>query len=102
LGTLADQATLVVIGTVIGTRTAEDTSAYTERLAMVRIVRVLQGTYTESTLRVRTRTGLVFFDRHLKVGDGGVLFLKASARGDFEAAHPGSFALFGKGTFTPP
>jgi hypothetical protein len=67
----------------------------------VKVIAVLRGTYTERVLKVRTRTGLVFFDRHLEVGDAGVLFLKPSARGDFEAAYPGSFALFQEGTFKP-
>jgi hypothetical protein len=75
--------------------------AFHEKTATVRVVRVLRGTCTGEVLRVRTRTGLVFFDRHLEAGDAGVLFLKASPRGDFESAYPGGFALFEKGKFTP-
>ena len=102
LETLTDQSSLVVIGHVISSRTTQDTRGLLEKVATVRVVRVLRGTYSESVLRVRTRTGLVFFDRHLAAGDGGVLFLKPSARGDFEAAYPGSFALFPEGAFRAP
>lgn len=101
LKALPSQATVVAIGQVIRSRTTHDGPGFHEKLATVRVVAVLRGTYTEKVLKVRTRTGLVFFDRHLEVGDGGVLFLKPSPYGDFEAAYPGSFALFQEGTFKP-
>ena len=98
---LPGQASVVALGHVISVRTTQRDGAVLEKLATVKVIAVLRGTYTERALKVRTRTGLVFFDRHLEVGDAGVLFLKPSARGDFEAAYPGSFALFEEGTFKP-
>jgi hypothetical protein len=101
LKTLPKEASLVVVGAVISTRTTQNDRAFLEKLSTIQVGAVLHGQYTERILRIRTRTGLVFFDRHLEAGDGGVFFLKPSPRGDFEAAEPGAFALFEKGTFEP-
>ncbi|HEX7830263.1 MAG TPA: hypothetical protein VF787_11435 [Thermoanaerobaculia bacterium] len=100
LSELTDRASLVVIGTVVGSKTTPDTRGFTETIVTVKIAKVMKGAYARPYLRIRTRSGLVFFDRHLAVGDGGVLFLKSSTNDAFEAAYPGSFALFQQGTFT--
>ena len=97
LSRLRGQSSLVILGSVVGTRVTLDSPGVYEKLSVVRVVSVLQGTYTKPTLRVRTRTGLVFFDRHLEPKESGVLFLKPSQygdAGDYESAYPGSFALF--------
>ena len=98
LNKLPGQASLVVLGRVTASRVTND-RGFHEKVSTVRVVAVLRGAYREPSLRVWTRTGLVFFDRHLEAGDGGVFFLKVSPRGGFEAAYPGSFALFQEGTF---
>jgi hypothetical protein len=102
LTTLPKQASLVVTGYVMSTRITQSGSGVLEKISIVRVVSVLQGAYVESSLRVRTRTGLVFFDRHLDPGDTGVFFLKRISHGPFEAAYPGSFALFQRGTVKRP
>lgn len=99
LSELADRASLVVIGSVVDSTTTPNTRGFTEKIVTVKVAKVLKGAYAKPYLRVRTRSGLVFFDRHLAAGDGGVLFLKPSEKGTFEAAYPGSFALFQQGTF---
>ena len=101
LKALPAQSSLIVTGHVLSTRTTLNDRGLFEKLSTVRVVTVLRGTWREHTLRVRTRTGLVFFDHHLAPGESGVFFLKPSPYGDFEAAYPGSFALF-PGDTAPP
>lgn len=102
LAKLPNQSALVVTGYVIGTSTIRNDNAVLEKRSTVRIITVLRGTAPKGTLHIRTRTGLVFFDRHLLPGDSGVFFLKPAPGGMFEAASPGSFALFQQGTVAPP
>jgi hypothetical protein len=94
LNTLPAQSSLIVTGRVVDTRTIRNDDAVLEKLSTMRVATVLRGTFRERTLRIRTRTGLAFFDRHLVPGENGVFFLKPAPRGEFEAAYPGSFALF--------
>ena len=101
LKALPGQSTLVVIGQVVSTRTTISSNGLYEKLSVVRITSVLQGKYAQKDVRVRTRSGLVFFDRHLEPGDSGVFFLKPSPYGDFGSAYPNSFALFQKQTVKP-
>lgn len=101
LKALPAQATLIVTGYVVETRTVHNDNVTLEKASTIRVVTVLKGTYTQRTLRVRTRTGLVFFDHHLRAGDSGVFFLKPSTGSNFEAAYPGSFALFEEGWVKP-
>lgn len=96
LSALPGQSTLIVTGYVLNTRTTRNDSVF-EKLSVVRVVSVLRGTAPKPPLHIRTRTGLVFFDRHLEPGDSGVFFLRPSENGTFEAAYPGSFALFQQG-----
>jgi hypothetical protein len=101
LTTLNAPSTLVVCGYVVKVTTIHDKVGIFEQHATLRIASVLRGTVTARTLRVRMRTGLVFFDRMLVKGDSGVFYLK-SVQGDlFEAAYPGSFALFRNGMVQP-
>ena len=62
--------------------------------ASIDIATVLQGKTEATRLTVRIRQGLVFFDRRLKRGDSGVFFLVPGENGTWDAAYPGSFALF--------
>jgi len=98
LTALPRQSTLVVLGQVLSTRTTISSNGLYEKLSVVRVTALLRGKYTQPQVRVRTRSGLVFFDRHLEPDDSGVFFLKPSAYGDFESAYPNSFALFQKNT----
>jgi hypothetical protein len=93
---LPAQSTLIVTGCVTDTRTTNDGPEGLHKISTIRVAAVLKGT-SMGTLRVRTRTGLVFFDRHLEVGESGVFFLKVGEGGVFEAAYPGGFALFREG-----
>jgi hypothetical protein len=102
LQTLPAQTTLIVTGYVVETRTIRGDKSTLEKLSTVRVVTVLKGTYAKRTLRIRTRTGFAFFDRHLRPGDSGVFFLTPSTGSDFEAAYPGSFALFENGAVAMP
>lgn len=102
LTALPGQSTLIVTGYVTSTRTVLDAPAVLEKRSVVRVVSVLRGTPPKPPLRIRTRTGLVFFDRHLQPGDSGVFYLKPSVDGTYEAAYPGSFALFQQGSVKRP
>lgn len=99
LQALRGQSTLILLGEVVESRVKQNGHGLLEKVATIKVATTLYGTYSGKVIRVRTRTGLVFFDRHLVAGDGGVFFLKPSSRGDFEAAYPGSLALFQTGTF---
>ena len=101
LTTLDAKASLVVTGYVVKVEAVRDDPAVLEQTAVIRVSSVLRGTYSARTLRVRMRIGLVFFDRMLVKGDSGVFYLKQLADGRFEAAYPGSFALFRQGTVRP-
>lgn len=102
VATIADRASLIVVGSVIGTRRVEEEKGLLETRVSVRVAAVLRGRFDpRKTLEVRTRSGLVFFDRRLERGDAGVLFLRPIGNGEYEAAYPGSFALFERGTFVP-
>jgi len=79
---------------VVDSRVRQSGRGLLEKIATIKVVTTFYGTYSGKVIRVRTRTGLVFFDRHLAAGEGGVFFLKPSSRGDFEAAYPVSVALF--------
>ena len=98
---LPSQSSLVITGYVRTVRTMPDRTVRI-KIATVRVVSVLRGNYSRRTLQVRTQVGLVGFDRELSAGDSGVLFLTPSSDGVFEAAYPGSFALFEKGTVKAP
>jgi len=97
LRTIAAQSSLVVVGRV---RSVVDRSTKDQLLeyASVDVASVLQGRIEASRLIVRIRQGLVFFDRRLKRGDSGVFFLVPAENGTWDAAYPGSFALFEPGT----
>ncbi len=96
LRTIAAQSVLVVVGRV---RAVVDRSTKEQLLqfASIDVASVLQGTATEQRLTVRIRQGLTTFDRRLKRGDSGVFFLVPRENGIWDAAHPGSFALFEQG-----
>jgi len=100
LATLDAKASLVINGYVVSV-TEEKLSGLFEQMAVIRVASVLKGTYPERTLRVRTRVSLVFFDRTLARGDAGVFYLKKTPEGFYEAAYPGSFALFQNGLVRP-
>lgn len=101
LTTLDAQSTLVVCGYVVKVTTIQDKNGIFEQHATLRVASVLRGTITARTIRVRMRTGLVFFDRMLVKGDSGVFYLKRVQNDLFEAAYPGSFALFRNGMVQP-
>jgi hypothetical protein len=93
LRAIAGESALVVIGQV---RAVVDRSTKDVLLeyASIDIATVLQGKTEATRLTVRIRQGLVFFDRRLKRGDSGVFFLVPGENGTWDAAYPGSFALF--------
>ena len=92
---LPAQSSLIVTGCVTSTRVVHTKPTY-EELSTIEVAAVLKGT-SAKTIRVRTRTGLIFFDRHLKRGESGVFFLTPSEKGTYEAAYPQGFALFEDG-----
>jgi len=102
LNTLQKQSPLVVVGYVTATRTTLNAPAILEKRSALQVISVLRGSWGQRILHVRTRTGLAAFDRHLKPGDNGVFFLTPLPNGDFEAAYPGSFALFEREWFKAP
>jgi hypothetical protein len=101
LSTLDVRSSLVVCGYVVKVTTIQDKDGIFEQHATLRIASVLRGTITARTIRVRMRTGRVFFDRLLVKGDSGVFYLKRVQNDLFDAAYPGSFALFRNGTVQP-
>jgi hypothetical protein len=101
LTTLDARSPLVVCGYVVKVTTIHDKAGLFEQHATLRIASVLRGTITARTIRVRMRTGLVFFDRMLVKGDSGVFYLNRVQGDLFEAAYPGSFALFRNDTVQP-
>lgn len=96
---LSGRSTLIVVGHVVKTRTTRSDNATLEKVSTVQVDSVLRGTWGQPVLRIRTRTGLVFFDDHLKPGDQGVFFLTSTPGGLFEQAYPGSVAFFPQGPF---
>jgi hypothetical protein len=102
LAAIRDRSPLVVIGYVTRVRTTRNNNAGIEKVATVRVATVLRGAWREQTLTIRTRTGLLFFDRHFDEGDAGVFFLQPAGNGQFEAAYPGAFAMFERGTVKTP
>ena len=101
LTTLDARSPLIVCGYVLRVTTIHDKAGIFEQHATLRIASVLRGTITARTIRVRMRTGLVFFDRMLVQGDSGVFYLNRVEGDLFEAAYPGSFALFRNGMVQP-
>jgi len=93
LRAIAGQSALVIVGQV---RSVVDRSTKDVLLeyASIDVATVLQGKTEATRLTVRIRQGLVFFDRRLKRGDSGVFFLVPGENGTWDAAYPGSFALF--------
>ena len=96
LRAIAGQSALIVVGRV---RSVVDRSTQDVLLeyASIDVATVLQGQTEVTRLTVRIRQGLVFFDRRLKRGDSGVFFLVPGENGIWDAAYPGSFALFESG-----
>ena len=93
---LPAQSPLIVTGCVTSTRIVGTKDTVREQMSTITVAAVLKGT-SAKTIRVRTRTGFLFFDRHLKRGESGVFFLKPAEKGTYEAAYPQGFALFRDG-----
>jgi len=102
LTTLNGQSTLVITGYVTGVRHMHSGRGLYEDTVTVRVTGVLRGKHAGQSLKLRVRQGLVFFDRPLSTGDSGVFFLKTTEDERFDAAYPGSFALFQNGAVKDP
>jgi hypothetical protein len=97
---LPHQATLVVLGQVA---VVEDHSTKDDLIqdVLVEVTQVLAGHFEGPRLLLHVRRGFVFFDRILHRGDAGVFYLAAAEGGAYQAAYPGSFALFEAGVAAP-
>ena len=95
-------APLVITGYVASRKLVQDSPGITEYEATVIVTGVLRGKPGLAKIRLRLRTGLVFFDRLVEPGDSGVFLLKPTEKGAYEAEYPGSFALFQPGTVKKP
>ena len=102
LKALNGQATLVITGYVTNVKVIQTGRGVEERTVTVQVTGVLRGKHEATSLKLRVRQGLVFFDRPLRIGDSGVFFLKSAGDGRFDAAYPGSFALFQEHTVKDP
>jgi len=93
LRTIAAQSELIVVGRV---RSVVDhsTASLLLEYASIDIGSVLHGSVAATRITVRVRQGIASFDRRLKRGDSGVFFLVPGEGGIWDAAYPGSFALF--------
>lgn len=100
LGKVASSAPLVVAGTVVALTVIEQKPLY-QAVATVRVSAVLRGRAIRE-VRVRLRISLVHFDQRLKVGQSGIFFLQPAEGDQFDAAYPGSFALFADGSVARP
>lgn len=101
-GSVSATAPLVVTGYVLDRKLVHELSGVAEYSATVQVLDVLRGDPALKQVRLRLRTSLVHFDLLVERGDSGVFFLKPSDDGAFEAAYPGSFALFQRGVVKPP
>jgi len=96
LRTISAQSTVIVVGRVRSVVDRSTRDVLTEYVS-IDVGAVLQGSLPAHRITVRVREGLVFFDRRLKRGDAGVFFLVAGENAVWDAAYPGSFALFEAG-----
>lgn len=99
LESVASSAPLVVVGTVVAVQVVDQRAIY-QAIATVRVAAVLRGK-DATEVRIVLRRSLVHFDRLLEVGQSGVFLLQPAEGALFEAAYPGSFALFEDGAVDP-
>lgn len=95
-------APLVIAGYVSDCRLIFARSGVSEYEARVKVLGVLRGETAAATIRLTLRQSLVHFDRLVEKDDSGVFFLKPAQNGTYQAAYPGSFALFQSGTVKRP
>ena len=94
VASIGARSTLIVTGTVTAVKPLPSTKGLSIQIVTVKVASVMKGVYRAATLTIRTRQGLVHFDRDLRRGDAGVFFLREGERGNFELAHPAAAALF--------